>query len=91
MFETETVGLFLARKIKLWGGGERDYPPDLYTAKIRSSEFGCLRDKMVKNFFIFTNLRWKKMYVVLLLPFFVLLVCISYYLQNFVSLLIKFF
>ena len=60
MFETETVGLFLARKIKLWGGGERDYPPDLYTAKIRSSEFGCLRDKMVKNFFIFTNLRWKK-------------------------------
>ena len=30
-------------------------------------------------------------YVVLLLPFFVLLVSISYYLNNFVSLLIKFF
>ena len=62
MFETETVGPFLARKIEIeWRkGGGREYPPDLYTAKIRSSEFGCLRDKMVKNFFIFTNLRWKK-------------------------------
>ena len=32
----------------------------LYTAKIRFSEFGCLRAKMVKNSFIFTYLRWKR-------------------------------
>ena len=38
-----------------------------YTATICSSEFCCLRDKMVKSFFIFTNLRGKKMFV--LLPF----------------------
>ena len=29
----------------------------LYNAKIRSSDFGCFRAKMVKIFFIFTNLR----------------------------------
>ena len=56
MFETETGEPFSSRKIKWWVRG-RDYPADLYTAKIRSSEFGCLRNKMVKNFFIFTNLR----------------------------------
>ena len=69
----------------------------LYNAKIRSSEFDCFRAKTVKIFFIFTNLRWKKniyiyiyIYLVLLLLFFALLVSISYYLRNFVSLLIKF-
>ena len=47
----------------------------LYTAEIVSYQFGYLRAKMVKKKIIFTNLRWKrKKYVVLLLPFFVLLV-----------------
>ena len=33
----------------------------LYTAKIYSSEFGCLRAKKIKRFIIFTNLRWKNL------------------------------
>ena len=62
---------------------------NLYTAKRLSNEFGCLRAKMEKNFYIFTNLRRKKN-LVLLLPFFVLLVSVSYYLHHFVSLITKF-
>ena len=50
----------------------------LYTAKILSYEFGCLRPKIVKLFHFDKFRMKKKKSVVLLLSFFIVLVFISY-------------
>ena len=61
-------------KIKIWEGvanHKKVITKDYYwkisakeslskSPRIHSSEFGCLRAKMGKNFFIFRNLRWKR-------------------------------
>ena len=51
----------------------------LYTAKILFYEFACLRARIVKLLHFDKFKMKKKIYVVLLLPFFILLVSISYY------------
>ena len=59
----------------------------LHTAKILSYDFG--EDQSYKNFFIFTNLSWKRKKMCSLTLTFLYCTCLHIY--NFLSLMIKFF